>query len=170
LGILIYIAIRFELKFAFAAVLALFHDVLITLGVFAILQREITLPVIAALLTIGGYSVNDTIIVFDRIREQLKIRRRVPFEDILDLSINQTLSRTIITASTTLFTVLALFILGGQVIHDFALAMLLGITIGTYSSIFVASSTVLVIQNLFNRARPSATGRIKTEASPAPSQ
>jgi preprotein translocase SecF subunit len=158
LGILLYIAIRFEVKFALAAVLALFHDVLITLGIFAILQREITLPVIAALLTIGGYSVNDTIVVFDRIREQLKIRRRVPFETVLNISINQTLSRTIITSLTTLFAVMALFFLGGQVLHDFSLAMLIGIIIGTFSSIFVASSAVLAITNLVNRIRKPAAG------------
>jgi preprotein translocase SecF subunit len=156
LGILLYIAVRFELKFALGAVLALFHDVLITLGVFAILQREITLPVIAALLTIGGYSVNDTIVVFDRIREQLKIRRRISFEEVINISINQTLSRTIITSVTTLFAIMALFFLGGQVIHDFSLAMLVGVLIGTYSSIFVASSAVLGITNMVTRFRKPA--------------
>lgn len=168
LGILIYIAIRFEVKFALAAVLALFHDVIVTLAVFAVLQREITLPVIAALLTIGGYSVNDTIVVFDRIREQLKIRRKESLEDVINLSINQTLSRTIITSLTTLFAVLALFILGGQVIHDFSLAMLVGIIIGTYSSIFVASATVLQISRWVGRGRKKVgAGRARTSASRA---
>ncbi|MBD3334146.1 MAG: protein translocase subunit SecF [Candidatus Eisenbacteria bacterium] len=164
LGILIYITVRFEVKFAVAAVLALFHDVIITLGVFAVLQREITLPVIAALLTIGGYSVNDTIVVFDRIREQLKIRRHTPLVDVINLSVNQVLSRTIITSMTTLFAVLALFFLGGQVIHDFSLAMLVGVLIGTYSSVFVASSTVLGISNLTQRPRRTAARRARASA------
>jgi preprotein translocase SecF subunit len=153
IAILLYITIRFEWKFAVAAVVALFHDVLVTLGVFAILQREITLPVIAALLTIGGYSVNDTIVVFDRIREQLKIRHRESLQSVIDLSVNQTLSRTVMTSLTTLFAVLALFFLGGQVIHDFSLAMLVGIVAGTYSSIFVASALVLEIHHFMDRSR-----------------
>jgi preprotein translocase SecF subunit len=166
--ILGYITVRFQLKFALAAVLALFHDVLVVLALFALLQREITLPVIAALLTIGGYSVNDTIVVFDRIREQLKIRRKDSLEDIINLSVNQTLSRTIITSVTTLFAVLALFILGGQVIHDFSLAMLAGVLIGTYSSIFVASSTVLQISQLTGRTRKrSLSGRARASTSKA---
>jgi preprotein translocase SecF subunit len=159
IGILLYITIRFEWKFAVAAVVALFHDVAVVLGVFAILEREITLPLIAALLTIGGYSVNDTIVIFDRVREQLKVRRKESFSEVIDISVNQTLSRTIITASTTLFAVLALLLLGGHVIHDFALAMFLGIIVGTYSSIFVASAMALEIDQIVTRPRHKAPGR-----------
>jgi preprotein translocase SecF subunit len=145
LGILIYVSWRYEFKFAVGAVLALFHDVIIVLGLFSVMNKEISLTIIAALLTIGGYSVNDTIVVFDRIREQMRTYRREKLYVVFNMSINQTLSRTIITALTTLFAVLALFLLGGEVLHDFAFAILAGIVVGTYSSIFVASAAVLEI-------------------------
>ena len=133
-----------KLKYALGAIIALVHDVTITVGMFAFTDKEISLSVVAALLTIVGYSLNDTIIVFDRIRENIKRLRRKPFDEIINKSINETLSRTILTSSTTLFVVLALFILGGNVIHNFAFAMLIGIIVGTYSSIFVASPVLLL--------------------------
>jgi preprotein translocase SecF subunit len=153
IGILIYVSWRYEFKFALGAVLALFHDVIIVLGLFSVLNKEISLTIIAALLTIGGYSVNDTIVVFDRIREQMRTYRREKLYVVFNMSINQTLSRTIITALTTLFAVLALFLLGGEVLHDFAFGILAGIIVGTYSSIFVASAAVLEIA-AFSTKRP----------------
>jgi preprotein translocase subunit SecF len=143
LGILIYISWRFEFKFAIGAVAALFHDVLITLGIFSILQLEISLVVVAAFLTIVGYSLNDTIVVFDRIRENQKILRRESFPSITNISLNQTLSRTVITSLTTFIVVLVLYLVGGEVIHNFSFALIIGIVIGTYSSLFVASPIVL---------------------------
>lgn len=143
LGILIYISWRFEFKFAIGAVVALFHDVLITLGLFSLLQMEVSLVVVAAFLTIVGYSLNDTIVVFDRIRENQKIMRREALPGIINVSLNQTLSRTIITSVTTLIVVAVLFIMGGEVVHSFAFALLIGVVIGTYSSLFVASPIVL---------------------------
>lgn len=138
-----------RLKYALGAVIALIHDVTITLGAFALTDREISLSIIAAFLTIVGYSLNDTIVVFDRIRENLGRFRRRKFEEVMNASINETLSRTILTSSTTLVVVAALFILGGGVIHDFAFALLVGIGVGTYSSIFVASPILLVWQDRF---------------------
>lgn len=138
-----------KLKYALGAIIALVHDVAITIGVFALTGREISLPIIAALLTIVGYSLNDTIIVFDRIRENMRRFRRRPFEEVMNSSINETLSRTILTSTTTLVVVLALFILGGGVIHDFAFAILIGIVVGTYSSIFVASPVLLIWEGGF---------------------
>jgi len=143
LGILIYISWRFEFKFAIGAVIALFHDVLITLGLFSLLQLEVSLVVVAAFLTIVGYSLNDTIVVFDRIRENQKIMRRESLAGIINVSLNQTLSRTVITSLTTLIVVAVLFIMGGEVVHTFAFALLVGVVIGTYSSLFVASPIVL---------------------------
>jgi len=133
-----------KLKYALGAIIALIHDVTITIGFFALLDKEISLSIIAAILTIVGYSLNDTIIVFDRIRENLRRFRRRPFEEIMNTSINETLSRTILTSTTTLAVILALFILGGGVIHDFAFAILIGIIVGTYSSVFVASPVLLI--------------------------
>jgi preprotein translocase SecF subunit len=138
-GIIIYIWWRFEFTFGLAAVAALFHDVIITVGIFSIAGKEISLQVVAALLTIVGYSLNDTIVVFDRIREDLKIYRRESYSGVINHSINETLSRTIITSLTTFAVVLSLFIFGGSVIHDFAFAILIGVIVGTYSSIFIAS-------------------------------
>jgi preprotein translocase subunit SecF len=150
-----------KLKYALGAIIALIHDVTITIGAFALTEREISLAIIAAFLTIVGYSLNDTIIVFDRIRENQRRFRRRPFEEIMNKSINETLSRTVLTSATTLIVVLALFILGGGVIHDFAFAMLIGVIVGTYSSIFVASPIILVWEERFtksgrSKALPSA--------------
>jgi preprotein translocase subunit SecF len=133
-----------KLKYAMGAVIALIHDVTITIGAFSLTNREISLAIIAALLTIVGYSLNDTIVVFDRIRENLKRFRRRGLEDVINASINETLSRTILTSATTLIVVIALFVLGGGVIHDFAFALLVGIVVGTYSSIFVASPILMI--------------------------
>ena len=143
-GILVFIAFRFEWIYGAAAVFAVFHDTLITLGFFSLFGREITLPVIAALLTLVGYSVNDTIVVFDRVRENLKVSRRVRLQDILTKSINQTLSRTILTSGLTLVVALALFFLGGEVINNFAFTLVIGVLVGTYSSVAVAAPMVLV--------------------------
>ncbi|MCI0514828.1 protein translocase subunit SecF [candidate division KSB1 bacterium] len=137
--ILLYISWRFKFNFAVGAIIALFHDVIITLGFFSILNYEISLNIVAAFLTIVGYSLNDTIVVFDRIRENLKLMRKDKLVDIVNKSVNQSLSRTIITSSTTLLVVLFLYFFGGEVIKYFAFAMLVGIIIGTYSSIYVAS-------------------------------
>ncbi len=141
--IILYIWIRFKrIHYGVAAVIALFHDILITLGVFSLLEKEISLAIVAALLTIVGYSLNDTIVVFDRVREDLRLYRRETFREILDRSINECLNRTLLTSSTTLLVVVALFALGGEVIHDFALALIVGVIVGTYSSSFVASPIV----------------------------
>jgi len=140
-----------NLKYALGAIIALIHDVIITVGAFALTDREVSLSIIAAFLTIVGYSLNDTIIVFDRIRENLRRFKRRPFEQTMNASINETLSRTILTSSTTLIVVLALFILGGSVIHDFAFALLVGIVVGTYSSIFVASPILLIWEGKFGK-------------------
>lgn len=145
LGILIYVSWRFEWRFALGAVAALVHDVLITVGVFSVLGLEFSLPVLAAILAVIGYSLNDTIVVFDRVRENFrKMRRGTPIE-IMNTSVNQTLSRTILTSLTTLLVVLTLLIIGGEVINGFATALLVGVLIGTYSSIFIANPAVLVL-------------------------
>jgi preprotein translocase subunit SecF len=135
-----------DLKYAMGAIVALIHDVTITVGIFSIFNKEFTLPIIAALLTIIGYSLNDTIIVFDRIRENLRKHHRNPLDFIINKSINETLSRTILTSVTTLVVVLALFVLGGGIIHDFAFALIVGVLVGTYSSIYVASPILLARQ------------------------
>ena len=132
-----------ELKYAMGAIVALIHDVFITVGIFSLFDKEFTLPIIAALLTIIGYSLNDTIIIFDRIRENLKKYHKNTLEVIINKSINETLSRTILTSLTTLAVVVSLFILGGGIIHDFAFAMIVGIVTGTYSSIYVASPILI---------------------------
>ena len=141
--ILAYISWRFEFKFAVGAVAALFHDVLITLGIFSLLNLEISLAVVAAFLTIIGYSLNDTIVVFDRIRKNLKVMRREEYIKIFNISINQTLSRTLLTSLTTFVVVLILFFFGGEVIHIFSFALVVGIIVGTYSSVFIASPVVV---------------------------
>ncbi len=146
LGILIYISWRFEFRFAVGAIIALVHDVVITLGAFSVFGKEIDLPIIAAFLAIIGYSLNDTIIVYDRIRENLGKHNKESFSFVVNRSINDTLSRTLLTSGTTLLVVLALFVLGGGVIHNFAFAMLVGVLIGTYSSIFVASPILILWQ------------------------
>jgi preprotein translocase subunit SecF len=143
-GILIYIAIRFKFNFAVGATIATLHDVLALLGIFYLLGREINLILVTALLTIAGYSLTDTVVVFDRIRENLRMKVKESTETVMNMSINEVLSRTIVTSFTVLLTSLALFFFGGEVIHDFALAMIMGVIIGTYSSIFVASPVVLI--------------------------
>ena len=145
-GILIYITWRFEFIFAVGAIIALAHDVMITVGVFSITNKEFTLPIVAAILTIIGYSLNDTIVVYDRIRENRRKMRRESFARIINASINETLSRTLLTSLTTLIVVVILFIFGGGVIHNFAFALLVGVLVGTYSSIFVASPIILTWQ------------------------
>jgi len=144
-GILLYVGIRYEFKFAFGAVVALFHDVFVTLGVLCFLNREVSLTVVAALLTIAGYSINDTIVVFDRIRERAKALRKEKHSRVMDIAVNETLSRTIITAFTVFLTALSLLIWGGEVLRDFSLAMVVGVVFGTFSSVFVASALALDI-------------------------
>lgn len=146
IGILIYITWRFEFIFAVGAIIALAHDVMITVGAFSIANKEFTLPIIAAILTIIGYSLNDTIVVYDRIRENRRKMRREPFAKVINSSINETLGRTLLTSLTTLIVVVILFIFGGGVIHDFAFALMVGVLVGTYSSIFVASPIILTWQ------------------------
>jgi preprotein translocase subunit SecF len=143
-GILLYVWFRFEWQFAVAAILALSHDVFITVGMFSLLWYEFDLSVVAAILTLAGYSINDTVVVFDRIRENLRRYKRMPLIELLNLSINETLSRTVLTSVTTALAVLALYIFGTAVIHGFSFAMLFGIIIGTYSSIFVAAPFLLL--------------------------
>lgn len=143
IGIIIYVSVRFEFAFAAGAITALLHDVLITIGVFCILGNQLSLPIIAALLTIVGYSVNDTIVVFDRIREDLKLYKGRPYKEICNISINQTLSRTLLTSLTTVLSVTILLVFGGGAIQDFALALFIGVIVGTYSSMFVATPVVL---------------------------
>ncbi len=145
--VVVYVAWRFELRYALATLVAVFHDVIVTLGLFSLFNKEMTLSIVAALLTLVGYSVNDTIVVFDRIREELKIKqRRESNESIFNTGINKTLSRTLLTSVTTMFVLLALLIYGGTVIHDFAWVLAIGILVGTYSSIFVAAPLVVVWQ------------------------
>jgi len=143
---LIYLAFRFEWRFGVAAVIATAHDITLTFGFLSVFNIEVTLATVAAILTILGYSLNDTIVVFDRIRENLKKRRKDSYEDIINSSINETLPRTVLTSGTTLMTLLALFFLGGAVIRPFALVLILGVVIGTYSSIFVASPVLLELE------------------------
>jgi preprotein translocase subunit SecF len=143
LGVLIYVWFRFEWQFAVAGVIALVHDVFITTGMFSLLWYEFDLATVAALLTLAGYSINDTVVVFDRIRENLRKYKKMDFEQLLDLSINETLSRTVLTSSVTAVSVLALYLFGTEAIHGFSFAMLFGILIGTYSSIFVAAPLLL---------------------------
>jgi preprotein translocase subunit SecF len=151
-GILIYIAFRFEWIYGAAAVFAVFHDALVTLGLFSILDREINLTVIAALLTLVGYSVNDTIVIFDRVRENLKVRRRDDLESILNDSINQTFGRTILTAISTFVAVFALFLFGGEIINNFAFTLVIGTIIGAYSTVAIAAPLVLIYTNARGRA------------------
>jgi len=148
-AMLVYIWFRFELSYGVAAVVATFHDVTITLGFFSLLNKEITLTVIAALLTLVGYSMNDTIVVFDRIRENARLNKRENFVDLVNRSINQTLSRTILTSGLTFLAVLSLFLFGGEVIHGFSFTLVVGVIVGTYSSIFIASPIVVYFQQRF---------------------
>ncbi len=146
--VLLYITIRFQWRQGVSAIVALVHDVLVVVGMFSILDKEFSLTVVAALLTVVGYSLNDTIVVFDRIRENQGKYRKKSFEETINLSITETLSRTLITSGTTLCVVLSLFLLGGEIIHDFAFALLVGVLIGTYSSIYVASPLVVFLTKL----------------------
>lgn len=159
-GMLVYIAFRFEWIYGVAAVIAVFHDVVITIGLFSVFDKEISLTVIAALLTLVGYSMNDTIVVFDRIRENLKVTRREPFADTINRSINQTLSRTVMTSGLTFVTCLALFLFGGAALNGFAFALVCGIIVGTYSSIFIASPILEFGQGLIQ-------SRKRAQSSPA---
>lgn len=145
IGILIYVALRFEKRFSVGAVVALIHDVVITLGIFSVFGFEFDLSVLAAILAVIGYSLNDTIVVFDRIRENFRKMRKGSSIDILNKSVNQTLSRTMITSMTTLMVLLALFIFGGEIIHGFSQALIIGVLVGTYSSIYIAGSTILML-------------------------
>ena len=145
IAILMYVAMRFEWRFAVGSVIALVHDVIITVGLFALLQIPFDLPVLAAVLAVIGYSLNDTIVVFDRIRENFRKMRKGTPEGIINQSLNETLSRTLVTSFTTILVLLALFFLGGEIIHGFAFALLIGVLIGTYSSIYVASTAILML-------------------------
>ena len=145
IAILVYVSVRFEYRFSLGAVAALIHDVLITMGVFSLLQLDFNLSVLAAILAVIGYSLNDTIVVFDRVRENFRRIRKKTSEEITNISINQTISRTLMTSMTTLFVLLSLFFLGGEVIHSFALALIIGVLVGTYSSIYVATTSALAL-------------------------
>ena len=166
IGILIYVAFRFEYRFALGSIAALVHDVIITLGVFSLLQIEFDLTVLAALLAVIGYSLNDTIVVFDRIRENFLATRHVEPGPIVNEALNQTLSRTLMTSFTTLLVLIALFYLGGEVIHSFSGALLIGVVIGTYSSIYVASSTILVMGISKEDMLPSEKEKKEIDARP----
>jgi len=162
--ILLYIAFRFSARFAPGAIIALVHDIGITAGIFVILGLEFDLRVLAALLAILGYSLNDTIIIYDRIRENMELRTKFDLVDVLNQSVNQTLARTVLTSGTTMAVVLALWILGGEVIRPFAIAMAIGIVVGTYSSVFIAAPTLLLLERRFGGTSPSTS----TTAGPAP--
>jgi preprotein translocase subunit SecF len=145
----LYLGFRFKMLWAIAVLLALFHDVIITLGAYSLTYREVNLEVMGALLTVAGYSVTDTVVVFDRIRENLRLRPATPFKKLIDLSINETLSRTIMTSLTTFTVALVLFLFGGEMLSNIAFAFLVGILVGTYSSVFVAAALLLDVQRLF---------------------
>ena len=158
-GMLVYIAFRFEWVYGVAAVLAVFHDVLVTIGFFSLFDREIELTVIAALLTLVGYSMNDTIVIFDRVRENRKLTRRMGLEELLNRSVNQTLSRTVLTSGLTFIAVLCLFMFGGEVLRGFSFALVVGIIVGSYSSIFVASPLLLWWQDMREARAGAAAAR-----------
>src|SRR5207237_1316176 len=164
-GILLYLAFRFQLSFAVGAVIATIHDLLVTLAFLAFFRYDLSLTVIAAILTMTGYSTNDTIVIFDRIRENLRSMRRDSLNDVVNVSINQTLGRTVITSGTALLTALALFFFGGEVLHGFAFTMVVGIITGTYSSVFVAAAVVT-----FWRGRGPARAAAHAPAPAAPEQ
>jgi preprotein translocase subunit SecF len=155
-GMLVYIAFRFEWIYGLGAVIAVFHDTLITIGLFSIFHEEISMTVIAALLTLVGYSMNDTIVIFDRIRENIKIMRREPLESLMNKSVNQTLGRTVMTSGLTFLTAIALFLFGGPVLHGFSFALVCGIIVGTYSSVFIACPIVLFWHNYADKRRKVA--------------
>jgi len=157
IGILVYVGFRFEFRYALGGIIALIHDVLVTVGTLSLLNKEFDLNIVAALLTIIGYSINDTIVIFDRIRENTRKNTRMPIMDVINMSVNQTLSRTILTSFTVLMVLITLFFFGGGVIHDFAFTLLVGCIAGVYSTVFIASPIVLV----FEKIRPSGMKRIK---------
>jgi len=159
-GMLVYIAFRFEWIYGAAAVVAVFHDTIITIGLFSLFNKEISLTVVAALLTLVGYSMNDTIVTFDRIRENLKIMRRESLEPLINRSVNQTLSRTVLTSGLTLLTALALFLFGGQVLNGFAFALVCGIIVGTYSSVYIAAPILIFGQNLVESRKGRGVGPV----------
>lgn len=161
-GILLYVAFRFQWSFAVGAVVATIHDLLVTFAFLAFFRYDLSLNVIAALLTITGYSVNDTIVIFDRVRENLRGMRRDNIEHIVNVAVNQTLGRTVLTAGTTLFSVLALFFFGGEVLHGFAFTMLVGVIVGTYSSVFIAAAIVIIWQGLAKRPGKLSTAPATT--------
>jgi len=167
-GMLVYIAFRFEWIYGVAAVVAVFHDTIITIGLFSIFNKQISLTVVAALLTLVGYSMNDTIVVFDRIRENLKLMRRESFESLINISVNQTLSRTILTSGLTLLTALSLWLFGGEVLNGFSFALVAGIIVGTYSSIYIASPILLLSKNVWEKrsSGPAAAPVGKDSAGP----
>ncbi len=167
-GMLVYVAFRFEWIYGVAAVIAVFHDTIITIGLFSLFNKEISLTVVAALLTLVGYSMNDTIVVFDRIRENLKLMRRQSLTSLINISVNQTLSRTVLTSGLTLLTALSLFIFGGQVLNSFSFALVVGILVGTYSSIFIASPILVFWQNFMDarKAKPAPAAPVKEPARP----
>jgi preprotein translocase subunit SecF len=151
LAILVYISVRFEFRYAVGAIVALAHDIFLTVGVFVLLQKEVSLPVLAALLTIIGYSLNDTIVVFDRVRETRMKNPKKAMKKILNQSINEMLNRTLMTSLTTIVVLLALFLFGGEVIHDFAFTLIFGVLVGTYSSIYIAAPVVLAMEDYYQR-------------------
>jgi preprotein translocase subunit SecF len=155
-GMLVYIAFRFEWIYGVAAVVAVFHDTIITIGLFSLFHKDISLTVVAALLTLVGYSMNDTIVTFDRIRENLKIVRREKLETIVNLSVNQTLSRTVLTSGLTLLTALSLWWFGGEVLNGFSFALVMGILVGTYSSVYIASPILIFFQNFMDARKQDA--------------
>jgi len=159
LGMLVYIWFRFQLQYGIGAVVALIHDTIIALGALSLTGREIDIPSIAALLTLVGYSVNDTVIIFDRIRERIKLDRGKPLVQVMDLAINQTLSRTVITSGLTELVVISLFLFGGDVINTFAFVLLLGIVVGTYSSIYIASPIALAMSNFLEKRKLARRNR-----------
>jgi SecD/SecF fusion protein len=170
-GIMLYLAWRFDRRFGVAAAIATFHDVLAVLSVFYLLHKEITLLVVTALLTLAGYSLTDTVVVFDRIRENLRNKRKQSLKEVINLSINEVLSRTIITSSTVFMVLVALFLMGGVLLHDFALALLIGVVVGTYSSIFVASPIVYIWptkRSTYRAVAGHGTKRVTTQLPPNP--
>lgn len=168
-GIFVYVWLRFEWQFALGAIIALIHDVALTVGLWSVLQLEFNLTIVAALLTILGYSINDTVVIYDRIRENLRKFKRMPLSDLLDLSVNETLSRTVMTAGSVLIALLALYFFGGEVIRGFVFAMLFGTIVGTYSSVYIAAPilTMIGIKRDWSGASSQATGRAKAPPKPA---
>jgi preprotein translocase subunit SecF len=167
-GMLVYIWFRFEWVYGLAAVVAVFHDTLITIGLFSLFNKEISLTVVAALLTLVGYSMNDTIVTFDRIRENLKILRREKLEALINISVNQTLSRTVLTSGLTLITALSLWIFGGEVLNGFSFALVWGIIFGTYSSVFIASPILLLGHNVVEKRRAQGAAAAEPAVKPRP--